>query len=64
MSLGDKTKLNIYQAGGLEVRCWVVRLGDEQLGLGAGVDGGEHVTDLMCRYYNNSASLLINLIWI
>ena len=54
MSLGDKTKLNIYQAGGLEVRCWVVRLGDEQLGLSAGVDGGEHVTDLMCRYYNNS----------
>ena len=45
----DKTKLNIHQAGGLEVRCWVVRLGDEQLGLGAGVDGGEHVTDLMCR---------------
>jgi hypothetical protein len=34
------------QAGGLEVRCWVVRLGDEQLGLGARVDGGEHVTDL------------------
>ena len=63
MSLGDKTKLNIYQAGGLEVRCWVVRLGDEQLGLGAGVDGGEHVTDLMCRYYNNSAiTVLINLI--
>ena len=49
MSLGDKTKLNIHQAGGLEVRCWVVRLGDEQLGLGAGVDGGEHVTYLMCR---------------
>ena len=63
MSLGDKTKLNIYQAGGLEVRCWVVRLGDEQLGLGARVDGGEHVTDLISRYYNNSATtVLINLI--
>ena len=63
IALGDNNKLIIYQAGGLEVRCWVVRLGDEQLGLGAGVDGGEHVTDLMCRYYNNSAiTVLINLI--
>jgi len=34
------------QTGGLKVRGGVVRLGDEELGLGARVDGGKHVTDL------------------
>ena len=38
--------LSLYQTGGLKVRGGVVRLGDEELGLGARVDGGKHVTDL------------------